>query len=103
MLLREAASLLTGGGYDENGGWIPPVDNPIRAEFAPLTAEESAAVGRTPSAVSYRMTFRWPDVLSAATSVSWRGMQYQFVGPSMMLTVAGRLHHQEAVITRATG
>ncbi len=103
MILREHATLRTGGGYDENGGYIPPVDNPIRAEFTPLTAEESADTGRTPSSVSYRMTFRWPDVLPAATAVAWRGKQYAFVGPSMMLSVRGQLHHQEAIITRATG
>ena len=103
MLLREAATLRTGGGYDENGAYIPPVDNPIRAEFAPLTAQESADVGRDPSAVSYRRTFQWPTVLDAATAVVWRGKQYQFVGPSMMLTARGQVHHQEAIITRATG
>jgi len=103
MLLREPATLRTGDYYDENSQWHPGVDMPIRAEFAPLTAEESADTGRTPSAVSYRMVFLWPDVLPAATAVAWRDKLYTFVGPSMMLTVAGRLHHQEAIITRATG
>lgn len=103
MILREAATLKIGGGYDENGQWHAGTDTPIRAEFAPLTAEESAALGRTPSSVSYRMVFGWPDVLPAATAVVWRGLQYQFVGPSMLCTVAGRLHHQEAIVTRATG
>lgn len=103
MLLREPAVLKTGGGFDGNGDPIPTVDNPIRAEFAPLTAEESHDVGRDPSAVSYRMTFRWPDVLGASTKVQWRGTEYEFVGPSMQYTAVGRLHHQEAIITSATG
>jgi hypothetical protein len=103
MILREAATLRTGGGTDSNGNPIPTVDNPIRAEFTPLTAEESQALGRTPSSVSYRMIFVWPTVLAAATAVTWRGKLYAFVGPSMLHTIRGQLHHQEAIITRATG
>jgi hypothetical protein len=103
MLLREPAVLRTGGGTDSDGNPIPTIDDPIRAEFAPLTAEESFAAGRSPSSVSYRMIFVWPTVLSAATAVMWRGKLYQFVGPSMQFTVRGQLHHQEAVITRAAG
>jgi hypothetical protein len=103
MLLREAAVLQTGGGRDDNGAIIPTVDNPIRAEFTPLTAEESAALGRTPSSVTYRMIFQWPEQLKAATAVTWRGKVYQFVGPSMIYSVHWRVHHQEAIISRTTG
>jgi SPP1 family predicted phage head-tail adaptor len=103
MLLREDAVLRTGGGTDSNGNPIPAVDVAIRAEFAPLTAEESYSAGRTPSSVSYRMVFMWPDQLKAATAVTWRGKLYQFVGPSMLHTIRGQVHHQEAVISRTTG
>jgi hypothetical protein len=103
VLLREAAVLNTGGGLDGNGNPIPAVNTPIRAEFAPLTAEESFSAGRNPSSVSYRMTFLWPTVLPTSTTVTWRTKVYNFVGPSMQHTIQGRLHHQEAIVTRATG
>jgi len=103
VLLREKAILRTGGGRDSSGQPLPYVDVPTRAEFAPLSAEESLALGRNASSVSYRMVFRYPDVLPAAAAVSWRGRQYNLVGPSMMYTVNGRVHHQEAIVTRATG
>lgn len=103
MILREPATLRTGGGMDSNGDPLPYVDHPVRAEFAPLTAEEAYAAGRNPSSVSYRMIFRYPTVLPSTTAVVWRGEQYQFVGPSMQHTATGRLHHQEAIVTSATG
>jgi hypothetical protein len=103
MLLRERVILRTGGGRDDSGEPRPYVDVPTRAEFAPVSAEEALALGRNASSVSYRMTFRYPDVLPAAAAVTWRGKQYNLVGPSMQYTVRGRLHHQEAVITRSTG
>jgi hypothetical protein len=49
------------------------------------------------------MTFLWPTVLPTSTTVTWRTKVYNFVGPSMQHTIQGRLHHQEAIVTRATG
>lgn len=103
MILRESVTLKLGGGMDGNGDPLPYVNHPIRAEFAPLTAEEAYSLDRTPSSVSYRIIFRWPDVVGSGTAVVWRGKQYEFVGPSMQHTANGRLHHQEAIISRATG
>ena len=70
MLLRNTAVLKTGGGTDSNGDPIPTVDVLIRAAFTPLAAGESYARGRTPSSVSYRMTFAYPEQLKAATGVT---------------------------------
>jgi hypothetical protein len=103
VLLREPATLHTGGGFDSDGNPLPTTDTAIRAEFAPLTAEESFSAGRSPSSVTYRMIFTYPTVLPTATTVTWRAKEYDFVGPSMQHTIQGRLHHQEAIVTRATG
>lgn len=103
MILRENITLLIGGGHDDNGNSVPPTEHPTYAELSPLTAEESFSAGRDPSSVSYRMVFVWPDVLPASTAVTWRGTTYSFVGPSMLYTVLGRVHHQEAIVTSATG
>lgn len=103
MILREAITLLIGGGFDSGGNPVEPTEHDAWAELTPLTTEESFSAGRDPSAVSYRMVFTWPEVLSTSTVVVWRGTSYDFVGPSMLHTVGGQLHHQEAIVTRATG
>lgn len=74
-----------------------------RAAIWPLSSTEAAERGRDPSSVSYRAIIAWPDVLPASTDVEWRGQRYRMVGPSMQHTKNGVLHHQEIIITRATG
>ena len=74
-----------------------------------LTAEESSASGRSPSSVSYRMIFVWPNDFRVADHAVGDGCdvarQAVPVRRSLdaVLTVRGQLHHKEAVITRAAG
>lgn len=106
MILRESVSLGLGGGHDEDGKVIPPRQAAYLAEVSALSAEESSARGREPSSVAYRVTLprlRSGDVLTAASSITWRGIVFGVVGPPMVHTVASRVHHIEVVMASSTG
>ena len=75
-----------------------------RCEITPLTAEESAAVGRNSSSVTYRAIIE-PAVgdLAASARFTWRGRSYSAIGPSMCHTALGRIHHYEIFIGISAG
>lgn len=106
MILREKVTIGFDGGRDEDGGWIPPRNANYLAEVEAVSAEESAALGREPSSLTYKVLLprmRTGDTLTASSTITWRGITFQVVGQPMLHTVAGRLHHIEVTMSNNTG
>ena len=106
MIYREQITLSIGGGRNEDGQVIPPRNVNYRADVAALTSTEMQERGRNPSSVAYRVTLprlKPGDEITSTTTIRWRGVTYQVLGKPMQYTIAGRLHHIEAIAIHATG
>ena len=85
MILREKVTIGFDGGRDEDGGWIPPRNANYLAEVEAVSAEESAALGREPSSLTYKVLLprmRTGDTLTASSTITWRGTRHRRRDPA---------------------
>ena len=74
----------------------------LPADIRRLTAEEMVAFKQElAESVTYRAIFAYDRPPLPPTTVAfWRGQEYTLIGPSMLATRHGQIHHHEAIMSR---
>ena len=101
MILRDRVYIVSGGGRDEWGEYIPPTEEgPYPAVVEPVRSEETQIPGANLVTGYYRLTIG-PDPGSRLTytgQVKWLGRTMSVQGDVEPHTVNGRVHHYEALL-----